>query len=159
MASSRLQDVVRIKEEHIIQLSNMADSPMLGSLMAHPALIGFGASLADLLMLIQAISLPVRTTTEDGVVHFTSHIARRFIDCLIIGATALLQASGDKVLMFLHLVGAWMLQQDQQYNYGYLQICLPMVKSAVRQELYGGSSIQVSICHRHPQTAWCPHHG
>ncbi len=67
--------MVRIKEEHISQLTVIAYSPIISSFMAHPALLGFGASPANLLMLIQAIPLPVRATTGDGVLHFESHIA------------------------------------------------------------------------------------
>ncbi len=67
--------------------------------MARPALLGFGASPANLLMLIMAISLHVRAATGDGVVHFESHIARRLIDSLTLGATVLLQKSSDGFLM------------------------------------------------------------
>ncbi len=112
-AFPRLENVVRSKKVKIAQLPDVAYSPTISSHMTNPALLGFGESPANVLMLILASSLHVRATTGNDVVHFESHIVRRLIDSLTIRATELLQTSSDRVLMLLHLIGEWTLQQEQ----------------------------------------------
>ncbi len=94
------------------KLRTIATCPQCRDLLAHPALLCIGASPAKLLMLVANISQEAWKSVGDQVVFFRSSVASRLIDSLLLVTTVLLQACCDKLLVNLHLLGAWILHKS-----------------------------------------------
>ncbi len=108
-----IPDVMRITEGQVSRLQDVSAHPIWGTYMDHPALQGFGATPASLLVLISSIPQEARNVSSTSVIYFEAHLARRTLDALAVGASAFLQAQCDRVMLFLHLVGAWIWQHEQ----------------------------------------------
>ncbi len=100
-----ISDVERITEGQIDRLQEVATHPIWGTHMDHPALRGFGATTANLLVLINSIPPEARNVSSTGVIYFEAHLARRTLDALAMGAAALLQAQCDRALLFFTICG------------------------------------------------------
>ncbi len=81
---------MRITAAQIDRLQEAATHPVWSTYMDHPALRGFGATLANLLVPINSIPPETRTVSSTGVIYFEARLARRTLDALAMGAAAML---------------------------------------------------------------------
>ncbi len=105
-------DVVSITKAQIDRLQEVVTHLTWGTYVDSPTLRGFDATPAYWLVLITSISPEARNITNTGMKYFETHLPRRTLHALAMGAAALLQALYDRALLFLHFVGAWHWQHD-----------------------------------------------